>query len=77
MAEVYQRPEPFNVPDGGLATFLTATEGSWAEDFEDKYPDVGIGAIKEAAIVLPSLVAMKMSIWFTQLKVKRLFQKRY
>jgi len=49
MAEVYQRPEPFNVPDGGLATFLTATEGSWAEDFEDKYPDVGIGAIKEAA----------------------------
>jgi hypothetical protein len=49
MAEVYQRPEPFNVPDGGLATFLTATEGSWADDFEDKYPDVGIGAIKEAA----------------------------
>ena len=49
MADVYQRPEPFNVPDGGLATFLTATEGSWAEDFEDKYPDVGIGAIKEAA----------------------------
>jgi hypothetical protein len=49
MTEVYQRPEPFNVPDGGLATFLTATEGSWADDFEDKYPDVGIGAIKEAA----------------------------
>ena len=49
MAEVYQRPEPFNVPDGGLATFLTATEGSWADDFEDKYPKVGIGAIKEAA----------------------------
>ena len=49
MAEVYQRPEPFNVPDGGLATFLTATEGSWADDFEEKYPDVGIGAIKEAA----------------------------
>ena len=49
MAELYQRPEPFNVPDGGLATFLTATEGSWADDIEDTIPKVGIGSAKQAA----------------------------
>ena len=26
------QPEPFEVPDGGLATFLTATKGDWADD---------------------------------------------
>ena len=49
MNTTYQRPEPFTVPDGGLATFLTATEGSWADDIEDKFPDVGIGSAKQAA----------------------------
>jgi len=49
MNTTYQRPEPFTVPDGGLATFLTATEGSWADDIEDTIPDVGIGAAKQAA----------------------------
>ena len=49
MNTTYQRPEPFSVPDGGLATFLTATEGSWADDIEDTIPDVGIGAAKQAA----------------------------
>ena len=49
MNTTYQRPEPFDVPEGGLATFLTATEGSWADEIEDKFPDVGIGAAKQAA----------------------------
>ena len=49
MNTTYQRPEPFTVPDGGLATFLTATEGSWADDIEDTIPDVGIGSAKQAA----------------------------
>ena len=49
MTAFYQRPEPFTVPDGGLATFLTATEGSWADDIEDTIPDVGIGSAKQAA----------------------------
>ena len=49
MNTTYQRPEPFTVPDGGLATFLTATEGSWADNIEDTIPDVGIGSAKQAA----------------------------
>jgi hypothetical protein len=29
---VYSRPDPFEVPDGGLASFLTADVGDWADD---------------------------------------------
>ena len=28
----FVRPESMEVPDGGLATFLTATVGDWADD---------------------------------------------
>lgn len=44
----FQTPEPFAVPEGGLATFLTATKGSWAED-SSPVPAGGISNISHAA----------------------------
>jgi len=37
------------VPDGGLATFLTATVGDWADDNEGYIPPSGIGGVKSVA----------------------------
>ena len=41
--------EPIEVPAGGIATFLTATEGSWATDDDDSMPDAGIASVKRVA----------------------------
>tara|TARA_R100001440_G_scaffold18755_1_gene31748 strand:+ start:2367 stop:4067 length:1701 start_codon:yes stop_codon:yes gene_type:complete len=41
--------EPIEVPAGGIATFLTATEGSWATDDDDAMPDAGIASVKRVA----------------------------
>ena len=49
-AVAYERPEPFTVPEGGLASFLTATVGDWADD--DDYtpiPNSGIAQVKQVA----------------------------
>jgi hypothetical protein len=48
MNTAYQTPEPFTVPDGGLASFLSATTGSWAED-ENITPNGGISNVSRAA----------------------------
>jgi hypothetical protein len=39
--------EPVELPAGGIATFLTAQTGSWADD--DDYPTTGIGSIPDVA----------------------------
>jgi hypothetical protein len=41
--------EPIEVPAGGIATFLTATEGSWATDDDDDMPQAGIASVKRVA----------------------------
>lgn len=45
----YQRPESFTVPEGGLASFLTATTGDWADDDNNSIPSSGIAQAKQAA----------------------------
>lgn len=45
----FQIPEPFTVPEGGLATFLTATRGSWADEDTAPVPVGGISNISYAA----------------------------
>ena len=45
---VYTRPDPFEVPDGGLASFLTAEVGDWAED-DDVIPSGGLASVKKVA----------------------------
>jgi hypothetical protein len=45
---VYSRPDPFEVPDGGLASFLTADVGDWAED-DDVLPNGGVASVKKIA----------------------------
>lgn len=45
----FVRPESMEVPDGGLATFLTATVGDWADDDEGYIPPSGIGGVKSVA----------------------------
>ena len=45
----YQRPESFTVPEGGLASFLTATTGDWADDDNNPIPSSGIAQAKQAA----------------------------
>lgn len=42
----YTRPAPFEVPEGGLASFLTSTTGDWADDV---VPETGIASVKSAA----------------------------
>ena len=42
----YTRPAPFEVPEGGLASFLTATIGDWADE---NLPETGIATAKAAA----------------------------
>ena len=42
----YTRPAPFEVPEGGLASFLTATVGDWADE---NLPETGIATAKAAA----------------------------
>jgi hypothetical protein len=42
----YTRPAPFEVPEGGLASFLTATVGDWADE---TLPETGIATAKAAA----------------------------
>ena len=39
--------EPVELPAGGIATFLTAETGAWADD--DDYPTTGIGSIPDVA----------------------------
>lgn len=39
--------EPVELPAGGIATFLTAETGSWADD--DDFPTTGIGAVRDVA----------------------------
>jgi hypothetical protein len=41
--------EPIEVPAGGIASFLTATEGSWATDDEYDLPQTGIAQVKRVA----------------------------
>jgi len=54
-AATYSTSNPTVIPDGGLATFLTATEGRWAQDnpWVDEYDDIGptqgIGSVKQVA----------------------------
>jgi hypothetical protein len=45
---VYSRPDPFEVPDGGLASFLTADIGDWAEE-DDVLPNGGVASVKKIA----------------------------
>ena len=45
----FVRPESMEIPDGGLATFLTATVGDWADDNEGYIPPSGIGGVKSVA----------------------------
>ena len=45
---VYSRPDPFEVPDGGLASFLTADVGDWAEE-DDVLPNGGVASVKKIA----------------------------
>ena len=45
----FVRPESMEVPDGGLATFLTATVGDWADDDQGYIPQSGIGGVKSVA----------------------------
>ena len=42
----YTRPTSFEVPEGGLASFLTATVGDWADE---NLPETGIATAKAAA----------------------------
>lgn len=50
IAQDYRQPEPFEVPEGGLASFLTATTGEWAEATNDDYiPETGIAGVKQVA----------------------------
>lgn len=50
LAQDYHKPEPFEVPEGGLASFLTATTGAWAEATNDDYiPETGIAGVKQVA----------------------------
>lgn len=44
----FVRPESMQVPEGGLASFLTATTGDWA-DTDEKVPTSGIGGVKAVA----------------------------
>ena len=44
----FVRPESMEVPEGGLASFLTATVGEWADD-ETFVPQSGIGNVKSVA----------------------------
>ena len=39
--------QPVEIPAGGIASFLIAETGSWADD--DDFPDTGIGSIREVA----------------------------
>ena len=54
-AATYSASNPTVIPDGGLATFLTATEGRWAKDdpWAEEYdyigPSQGIGSVKQVA----------------------------
>ena len=43
----FEQPETLMVPDGGLATFLTATEGAWAD--EEPLPQNGIAQVTRIA----------------------------
>ena len=45
----FVRPESMEVPEGGLASFLTATVGEWADDDETFVPQSGIGNVKSVA----------------------------
>jgi hypothetical protein len=47
MQAALHSPDPINLPTGGLATFLTAETGSWAD--EDDYPTTGIGSVRDVA----------------------------
>lgn len=48
--QTHSVPEPFEVPEGGLASFLTATVGDWAEaDNDDYIPAQGIAQVKSIA----------------------------
>ena len=48
--QTHNAPEPFEVPEGGLASFLTATVGDWAEaDNDDYIPAQGIAQVKSIA----------------------------
>lgn len=48
--QAHNAPEPFEVPEGGLASFLTATVGDWAEaDNDDYIPAQGIAQVKSIA----------------------------
>jgi hypothetical protein len=41
--------EPVQIPAGGIATFLTAREGMFADDDDDELPSGGIASVKQVA----------------------------
>ena len=49
MVTDFVRPESMEVPEGGLASFLTATVGEWAEATQDDIPQTGIAGVKSVA----------------------------
>ena len=50
MVTDFVRPTSMEVPDGGLASFLNATVGEWADtDDDDDIPRTGIGGVKSVA----------------------------
>ena len=44
----FVRPESMEVPEGGIASFLTATTGDWA-DTDERIPASGIGSVRSVA----------------------------
>jgi hypothetical protein len=77
--QTHNAPEPFEVPEGGLASFLTATVGDWAEaDNDDYIPAQGIAQVKSIAETsLLSMVVMKTNIWSMLRKAKRSFPQKF
>ena len=49
MVTDFVRPESMEVPEGGLASFLTATVGEWADATQDDLPQTGIAGVKSVA----------------------------
>ena len=62
LAENYTQPEPFEVPEGGIATFLTATTGEWANADKDDMPVTGIAGVKQVANKLAFSVSINCVI---------------
>jgi hypothetical protein len=69
---VYSRPDPFEVPDGGLASFLTADIGDWAEE-DDVLPNGGVASVKKIADDLAKFGRYEDTYVVHAAKARRLF----